>query len=60
MKWHVSGSLQLGDLFEKLEEVKTSLNIVHYSVSQCTLEHVFIRFAKEQHEEQDRTQGIVY
>jgi hypothetical protein len=57
MKWHVEGRLVLATVFGALEELKGPgpRGIAHYSVSQCTLENVFIRFAKEQREE---TQGI--
>ncbi|XP_078344110.1 phospholipid-transporting ATPase ABCA3-like [Oculina patagonica] len=41
-------------IFGQLERNRAALNIVDYSVSQTTLEQVFINFAKEQHSE-DRT-----
>ncbi|KAL9959228.1 hypothetical protein ACROYT_G036325 [Oculina patagonica] len=41
-------------IFGQLERNRAALNIVDYSVSQTTLEQVFINFAKEQHAE-DRT-----
>ncbi|KAJ7376779.1 hypothetical protein OS493_032513 [Desmophyllum pertusum] len=41
-------------IFGRLERNRAALNIVDYSVSQTTLEQVFINFAKEQHTE-DRT-----
>jgi len=41
-------------IFGQLERNRAALNIVDYSISQTTLEQVFINFAKEQHAE-DRT-----
>ncbi|XP_069915557.1 ATP-binding cassette sub-family A member 13 [Oryctolagus cuniculus] len=38
----------LADLFKVLENNKATLNIEHYSVSQTSLEQVFLRFATEQ------------
>jgi len=38
-------------IFGQLERNRAALNIVDYSVSQTTLEQVFINFAKEQHAE---------
>ncbi|XP_019855200.1 PREDICTED: ATP-binding cassette sub-family A member 3-like [Amphimedon queenslandica] len=38
-------------LFRKVEENKEQLGIIDYSVSQTTLDQVFINFAKEQEEE---------
>ncbi|KAJ7352721.1 hypothetical protein OS493_034326 [Desmophyllum pertusum] len=38
-------------IFGQLEKNRAALNIVDYSVSQTTLEQVFINFAKEQHSE---------
>jgi len=39
-------------IFGQLERNRAALNIVDYSVSQTTLEQVFINFAKEQHSEE--------
>eukprot|EP00607_Mallomonas_marina_P003029 CAMPEP_0182435118 /NCGR_PEP_ID=MMETSP1167-20130531/73830_1 /TAXON_ID=2988 /ORGANISM="Mallomonas Sp, Strain CCMP3275" /LENGTH=401 /DNA_ID=CAMNT_0024625795 /DNA_START=980 /DNA_END=2185 /DNA_ORIENTATION=- len=47
----VDGRLDLGDTFSALEAYRDSCGIVEYSVSQATLEQVFIRFAKDQEEE---------
>ncbi|XP_072015894.1 ATP-binding cassette sub-family A member 2-like isoform X3 [Amphiura filiformis] len=43
---HVS----LSELFAKLEENQTRLNIVDYSVSHTTLDNVFVHFARKQKE----------
>ncbi|CAD7687011.1 unnamed protein product [Nyctereutes procyonoides] len=45
----------LADLFRVLENHKTFLNIKHYSISQTTLEQVFIKFAAEQREPSQST-----
>ncbi|XP_038309867.1 ATP-binding cassette sub-family A member 13 [Canis lupus familiaris] len=45
----------LADLFQVLENQKTFLNIKHYSISQTTLEQVFIKFATEQREPSQST-----
>ena len=48
---------QLGRVFSLLEEHKQRLRIYDYSVSQCSLEQVFIKFAKEQEEEPAHDDG---
>jgi ATP-binding cassette subfamily A (ABC1) protein 5 len=35
-------------MFERLESLKSNNIVIEYSFSQCTLEQVFIKFAKEQ------------
>lgn len=47
-----SADLDLGATFSALEANKAGVGIVNYSISQSTLEQVFIKFAKEQEEEQ--------
>lgn len=42
---------RLSDIFGKIEKNRDSLNIKDYSVSQTTLDQVFINFAKQQNEE---------
>eukprot|EP01097_Dermamoeba_algensis_P004568 TRINITY_DN2963_c0_g3_i1.p1 TRINITY_DN2963_c0_g3~~TRINITY_DN2963_c0_g3_i1.p1 ORF type:complete len:380 (-),score=107.24 TRINITY_DN2963_c0_g3_i1:172-1311(-) len=44
---------RLSDLFGRLEEAKENLNMEEYSVSQTTLEEVFLNFAKKQEESAD-------
>ncbi len=46
--------LSLATIFSLLETHKARLQIYDYSVSQCSLEQVFIKFAKKQEEEQPR------
>ncbi len=41
----------LSAAFSLLEANKESLGILDYSISQCTLEQIFLDFAKEQEEE---------
>jgi hypothetical protein len=48
--------LSLAIIFSLLEAHKARLQIYDYSVSQCSLEQVFIKFAKQQEEEQHRRQ----
>ncbi|KAM7427451.1 hypothetical protein ABFA07_021424 [Porites harrisoni] len=50
----VNEALSWSYIFGQLERNRHALNIVDYSISQTTLEQVFINFAKEQHSE-DRT-----
>ncbi|XP_029401064.1 ATP-binding cassette sub-family A member 13 isoform X2 [Mus pahari] len=49
LEYHVQKSWEcLADLFKVLESNKSLLNIEHYSISQTTLEQVFVNFATEQ------------
>jgi energy-coupling factor transporter ATP-binding protein EcfA2 len=47
----VSREVDLAAAFQLLEEHKAALRILDYSISQCTLEQVFLNFAKDQEEE---------
>jgi len=47
----VGQSLNLVEVFEYLENNKTRFHIFDYNVSQCSLEQVFLKIAKEQEEE---------
>ncbi len=40
--------MTVGDMFYVLEQAKASLNLETYSLSQTTLEQVFVYFAKKQ------------
>ncbi|XP_065067747.1 ATP-binding cassette sub-family A member 2-like [Rhopilema esculentum] len=51
---HGSSRISLSDIFAALENSEASVNIEDFSVSQTTLENVFINFAKEQ---MDRSEG---
>ncbi|XP_031561453.1 ATP-binding cassette sub-family A member 3-like [Actinia tenebrosa] len=48
----VNEDLTWSQIFGQLERNRESLNIIDYSVSQTTLEQVFINFAKHQHSEE--------
>ena len=54
--------MKLWKIFDAVEAMKTSedeaTKIDDYSVSQTTLEQVFIRFAKEQNEETHSAPGL--
>ena len=39
--------IKLADIFEKMEKSKSDLKVNQYSIAQSTLEHIFIRFARE-------------
>ncbi len=52
--------LELADAFQFIESIKETFEIEDYSVSQGSLEQVFIRFAKQQSEETGRIAGINY
>jgi len=48
-KWRVEGTtLSLGQIFELLETSKSHLRITEYSVTQATLEQIFVYFASQQ------------
>jgi ABC-type multidrug transport system ATPase subunit len=51
LRFMAPASLDLAWTFQSLEGNKAPLGISNYSVSQATLEQVFIKFAKEQEEE---------
>ena len=47
--WNIpNDGLKLADAFRLLEKEKKRLKIVEYSVTQCSLEQIFIKFAKSQ------------
>jgi len=54
----VNNDLDLAHAFQALEESKDPYNIYDYSISQCTLEQVFIQFAKDQEEETAKVTGV--
>jgi ABC-type multidrug transport system ATPase subunit len=61
MKFQLSGdyaSGSLADIFEKMEQNKRELCIIEYSVSQTSLEQIFIHFAKQQDEEKGVATGF--
>ena len=53
LQYHIKNtSARLSELFGIFEGNKESLNIVDYSVSQTTLDQIFVKFAKDQHGEE--------
>ena len=52
--------IDLAFVFNSLDNNKSELGILEYSVSQATLEQIFIRFAKEQEEEKSPIAGIMF
>eukprot|EP00054_Salpingoeca_dolichothecata_P030926 m.256674 g.256674 ORF g.256674 m.256674 type:complete len:1715 (+) comp26744_c0_seq8:78-5222(+) len=45
------GELKWSELFATMEQAKTDLHLADYSVSQTTLEQVFLEFARHQHDD---------
>lgn len=54
----VNKEVDLAGAFSALEEHKAALSILDYSISQCTLEQVFLKFAKDQEEETGQVAGL--
>jgi hypothetical protein len=50
--------LNLADVFRHFEENKSFLDISEYSVSQATLEQIFIQFAKAHDHDYDHMYGV--
>ena len=49
VRFHVSEAPKLSIIFHRLEKEKQAMEIENYSVSQCSLEHVFLQFAFTHH-----------
>ena len=58
MKVQSNRQLDLAEIFRTMEENRDRLDIFDYSVSQCTLEQIFLQFAKDQEEEQAAVAGM--
>jgi ABC-type multidrug transport system ATPase subunit len=61
MKFQLPGAqagIYLADVFEKMEAHRVDLCVVEYSVSQTSLEQIFIHFAKQQDEEKGVASGF--
>ena len=54
----VSKEVDLAGAFNTLERNKVAFDIYDYSISQCTLEQVFLKFAKDQEEETGHVAGF--
>ena len=59
IRFKVQNDFDLAQAFQELETAKSAYDIFDYSISQCTLEQIFIQFAKEQEEEKNQM-GSVY
>jgi len=53
----ISKNCQLADVFEIIEKRKGELQVKEYSVSQTSLEQIFIHFARQQDEERGVAKG---
>ena len=52
--WHVQpGALSVATMFIRMEAARSVSDMVDYSISQTTLDDVFIRFASQQRDEND-------
>ncbi|EEY56081.1 ATP-binding Cassette (ABC) Superfamily [Phytophthora infestans T30-4] len=58
-RFKVRGDVILSRMFALIEEIKTSMHIREYSVSQTTLEKIFNSFASQQEEEQGVARGVL-
>jgi energy-coupling factor transporter ATP-binding protein EcfA2 len=58
VRLRVNNSVDLAAAFSALEGHKAELEIADYSLSQCTLEQVFLKFAKDQEEETGPVAGM--
>jgi ABC-type glutathione transport system ATPase component len=59
IKFRIRKDRSLGGIFLILNSHRTSLGITEYSVSEATLEQIFIRFARQQEEETAQAEGMV-
>jgi len=53
-----SGSIDLGEAFHLIESNKEACQVLDYSISQATLEQIFIRLARDQEEETGNAKGF--
>lgn len=51
VSFELTGAYKWPDIFARLEEARAHLRFEDYSVSQTTLEQVFVDFARHQHED---------
>lgn len=58
VRLRASNDLDLAAAFSALESHKAQLQIADYSLSQCSLEQVFLQFAREQEEERGVADGM--
>lgn len=50
--------LQVAEIFSKLEQIRSRCTVEDYSVTQTSLDHVFIRFARQQADSLDNASVI--
>jgi len=50
--------MTLANIFRTINNNRASLSIAEYSVSEATLEQIFLFFAKQQDEERDKVRGV--
>lgn len=59
MKFRIqSGGRSLGGIFRVIETNRGTLGVIEYSVSETTLEQIFLQFAKQQNEETGDVAGL--
>jgi len=56
-QYHISSNVPVAEIFSKLESMRSQCHVEDYSVTQTSLDHVFIRFARQQTDslEEDNT-----
>jgi len=52
------GHMTLANIFRVINTNRAALSIAEYSVSEATLEQIFLHFAKQQDEETDKVEGV--
>ncbi|KAE9065120.1 hypothetical protein PF010_g28336 [Phytophthora fragariae] len=57
-RFKVRGDVKLSRMFALVEDIKSTIHIREYSVSQTTLEQIFNSFASQQEEEQGVARGV--
>ncbi|KAE8985099.1 ATP-binding cassette sub-family A member 2 [Phytophthora rubi] len=57
-RFKVRGDVKLSRMFALVEDIKSTMHIREYSVSQTTLEQIFNSFASQQEEEQGVARGV--
>jgi LSD1 subclass zinc finger protein len=59
LTYHIPrAAIGLADVFERLEGAREALGIWDYSITQCSLEQIFVAFAAQQDEERATPQGM--
>merc|ERR1712139_386020 len=58
LRFRLPARCPLADVFEQLENARTSLYIEEYGINQTSLEQIFNNFAARQQEETNAVQGL--